>query len=100
MSKVTITGKWEYDTDTLICSNTELGGNIFVLKDKCKEKVESSFPSERLNAMQMYECISLRKEINVPLGIIRRAIEIQEISKTRDIVEYQLEAYNALSKEK
>lgn len=97
MSKVIITEKWEFDTNSMVCSNDDLGGDIFKLVDKSVGKVESSFPSERMNPMTMYECHVINHKADIPLGIIRRAAELSEIAKVRDVDQYQLEAYKELS---
>lgn len=81
---VVMNSRWTYDNNRSIGIFYDKDGNkheVFHLKHTVMEPVESRFPVDRKKAAHRYEVEMLDENFEVPIGIVRRAIEIEDIEQ-------------------
>lgn len=93
---IALSPNWKYDVDRktglYVQDNTSESVDVFTLEEEVVEKVDSIYASERKKEFIRYKCNTLpgTGDIDIPLGIINRAIKYANIAKTEDIYQYIL----------
>lgn len=95
MAIARISDTWFYDTDRAVCLLDST--DIFRVKKDIISGDNNPFLTNKTKDMVKYHIEMLDHiDMTIPLGIITRAIEIQEIADRENILTYLQKSYNEL----
>lgn len=86
-----IDNHWKLDLNTGICYYNDKTAFRIVRDDL--DAIQSKFESNSVTKATRYVCETLNNNINIPLGILHRAIKYKNIGNDKEVIKY-FEYYN------
>lgn len=93
---IALSPNWKYDIDRktgiYVQDNASEDMDVFTIEEEIVNKIDSIYASERKKEFIRYKCNVFHEaeHIDIPLGVINRAIKYTNIAKIEDIYQYIL----------